>query len=208
MRFLRKINIGLVLTIITILAIVIYLVNVENSRKGYKEEIKNVCDSYIGIVNKYAILPEDLQQIGLDSRNINLDNFYNDMEKELRDISVSDPSAKIQKTILEDCVGKDLLDTSNIIVSYDKKIVKISSYDFDGNQVTVTFDSKITVKEKYIEINIETGEQSEKVRENVYDCKGESITLEKKDDGWKIVYANLDYEIYNNQYTTNGNLIM
>lgn len=208
MKFLKKINIGLVLTIITILAVIIYLVSAENSRKGYKDEIKFACDSYISAINKYSVLPEDAQKIGIDSNSVNLDNFYNDMEKELKNVSASESSAKIQKLILEDWIKKDLLDTSNIMVGYDKKIVKILSYDFDGNQVTVTFNSRVTIREKYIDINPETGEQGEKSKESSYDNKSETITLEKKDDGWKVVYANLDYNLYSSPYQNNMSSIM
>ena len=85
------------------------------------------------------------------------------------------------------------MDTSSIIVDFNRKITKISSIQFSGNQVTVVFNSKISVKKKYKEINLETGEETEKIREINHDAAGESITLEKIGNDWKVIYADLNF---------------
>lgn len=195
MKFLKKINIGLVLAIITILAVVIYSINIENERKNAKEDIRKACGEFINLTNKYAVLPEEYQVIGQDAKTVNLNNFNSKMEEELKNIMVTDSAAEIQKSILSDVTQNDLLSTADIICGLDRKISKISSYEFDGNQVTVTFISEITVKQKYNDINIETGEQKEKIREHVIESMQETITLDKKDGVWKVVSADLDYSI-------------
>ena len=59
----------------------------------------------------------------------------------------------------------------------------------------MSFDAKITIKQKYYEVNPENGEKQEKVREESRDAKSDMITLEKKDGKWKVVYSNFDYAL-------------
>ncbi len=194
MKFIKKINIGLVLAIIAIVAVVVYSVNLESGRKSAKEDIKKACEEFIDLTDKYYTLPSEYQVIGEKSVDVDLTDFYTKMEDELRAKTTSEGTANIQKTILTEYVKNQLVNTSRITVSFNREITKISNYNFDGNQVTVTFNSKITTKQKYNDINLETGETSEKIRENVFEVQNESITLEKKDGTWKIVYANLQYQ--------------
>ena len=200
MKNLKKINLGLVLTIITLLAVTIYSINIEAQRKSSKDEIKKTCEEYIDVVDKYLVLPEDAQVLGEDVKNVNLDIFKSDMEKELKEKMISDSAVKIQKEILTDYAENDLLNTEVITTSFDRKITKIKSYSFEGDQVTVSFDAKITLKQKYLEVKPENGEKQEKAREESRDAKSDMITLEKKDGKWKVVYSNFDYALssYNN----------
>lgn len=193
MKFFKKINLGLVLVIIAIVLVTLYSVNLENKRSSSKEEIKKVSEEFIKITNKYSILPEQHQIIGQQNANIDLTNFYSEMEGELNNITTSKETANIQKTILSEIIQNQLLNTSSIIVNFDRKIVKISSYVFDGNQVTITFNSKITIKQKYNEFDLQTGLSTEKIKEDSFEANSETITLEQKDGTWKVVCANLLY---------------
>jgi len=67
MKFLSKINKGLVLTIIVLIILSIYLANIEIKRKSAKPEIEKVVKEYIALTNEYAVLPEEMQK--LYSRN-------------------------------------------------------------------------------------------------------------------------------------------
>lgn len=194
MKFIKKVNIGLILTIIAIIAVVVYSVNLESKRKSAKEDIKKACEEFIDLTDKYYTLPSEYQVIGEESTDVDLTDFYTKMEDELKTKTTSDGTANIQKTILTEYVKNQLVDTSKITVSFNREITRISNYNFDGNQVTVTFNSKVTTKQKYNDIDLETGETSEKISENVFEVQDESITLEKKDGTWKIVYANLQYQ--------------
>ncbi|MBP3502775.1 MAG: hypothetical protein J6K42_04805 [Clostridia bacterium] len=197
MKFIKKVNIGLILAIIAIVAVIVYSVNLEFERKSAKEDIRKACEEFIDLTDKYYTLPSEYQVIGEKSADVDLTNFFTKMEDELKTKTTSAETAKIQKTILTEYVKNQLVDTSKITVSFNREITKISSYGFDGNQVTITFSSKITTKQKYNDINLETGEPSEKIRENTFEVEDESITLEEKDGTWKIVYANLQYQDVN-----------
>ena len=63
MKFLKKINKGLVLTIIVILALVVYLVEVERQREDDKTEIRGACEEFIDVTDKYLVLPEEMQTL-------------------------------------------------------------------------------------------------------------------------------------------------
>lgn len=193
MKGLKKINIGLLLTIITIILIVAYCIHVENTRRAAKEDIMNACNSYIDATDKYAYLPEEYQVIGIKKVDVDLANYNDELEKELEKHTSTKGVANIEKNILSQIVETQLMDTSGIIVDFNRKIAKISSIQFSGNQVTVVFNSKISVKKKYKEVNLETGEENEKIREINHDAVGESITLEKIGNDWKVIYANLNF---------------
>jgi len=198
MKFLKKINIGLVLAIIAIVAVVIYCISVESNRKSSKEDIKKACEEFIEITDKYSVLPEQYQVLGEEGSKINLDTYYSEMEDALKGVTTTDQTANVQKRIISELLQNQLLNTDIINTSFDRKITKISSYEFDGNQVTVSFSSRITIKQKYKELNVLTGENMEKVKDNSIDSDSESITLEQKDGKWKIVSTNLTYNANGN----------
>lgn len=200
MKFIKKLNIGLVLAIIAILAVIIYSVNIENERKASKQEIKKSCEEFISITDKYYTLPENYQTIGEKSQDVDLTNYYTEMENELKTKTINDSATKLQKTILTEYLKNQLVDTSKITVSFKREITKISEYKFDGNQVTVTFNSKVTIKQKYKDMNIEDNTSKEKVNETTFDTEGDTITLEQKDGVWKIVYADLQFNNINALY--------
>lgn len=197
MKLIKKVNIGLMLAIIAILAVVIYSVNIENERKASKQEIKKSCEEFIGITDKYYTLPENYQILGEKSQDVDLTNYYTEMENELKTKTINDSATKIQKTILTEYLKNQLVNTSKITVSFKREITKISEYSFDGSQVTVTFNSKVTIKQKYNDTNIEDNSTQEKINETTFDTEGDVITLEKKDGDWKIVYADLQFNNMN-----------
>lgn len=193
MKFFKKINIGLILAIITVVAVIVHCLIVEGERKKSKEDIKVACEDFINITNKYTQLPQEYQVINIKKSEIDLNGYYEKMQSELEARTITSKTAEIQKTLLSSNIDKQLLDTSRVMVEFDRQIVKIKSYDFSENQVTVVFSSRVKVKEKYNEPNMETEELTEKVKESSFDNEAESITLEKIDGKWKVVFADLQY---------------
>ncbi len=197
MKILKKINIGLVLAIITILAVVIYCVNLESSRKSAKHDIKKVCEEFIDLSDKYSKLPEEYQNVGGDSKQVNLDVYYSQLETELKEKMKNDAVVKIEKSVLEEKLKKQLYDLSKITIDVNTEITKISSYDFKGDEVTVTFNTKVTTKQKYLD---DENKISEKINETNYE--DDSIVLQQIDGKWKIVLADLGYisDIYGGDF--------
>ena len=120
MKFIKKLNIGLVLAIIAILAVIIYSVNIENERKASKQEIKKSCEEFISITDKYYTLPENYQTIGEKSQDVDLTNYYTEMENELKTKMISDSATKLQKTILTEYLKNQLV---NIYISIWRHMV-------------------------------------------------------------------------------------
>lgn len=63
MKLLKKINKGLVLTVIVLVALIVYIVTVEISRNNEKPNIETACKNYIETINKYSVFPEKLQKV-------------------------------------------------------------------------------------------------------------------------------------------------
>lgn len=200
MKFFKKVNTGLILAIIAILCVVIYCAKTEISRKSAKVEIVKKCEDFINLTNTYSILPKEYQVIGEKSTDVNLKTYNEEISNKLNEIMSNNESVNIQKTILSQLLNDQLVDTSKITTSFERKINKISKYSFDGNQVTVTFDSKVIKKQKYNDVDEQTGKSSEKINETSFDLKDETMILEKKDGNWKVVYSNLQFQNVNSLY--------
>ena len=78
-------------------------------------------------------------------------------------------------------------ENENIKSKCKRTIDKITEYEFDGNQVTVRFNSTEELTYKYIDQ--ETGKEMENQEKNNY--IGNEIILQKVDKQWKIVYSTL-----------------
>lgn len=63
MKLLKKINKGVVLTVIVLLVLIIYIVTLEIKRNSEKPNIEEACKDYIELINKYAVLPENTQKL-------------------------------------------------------------------------------------------------------------------------------------------------
>ena len=87
---------------------------------------------------------------------------------------------KFLKTTADKLQSKDLT-----ITDIEKEILRITNYEFDGDQVTVSLETTVRIKEK----------ENQNSLTNVYD----DIILQQVDGEWKIVQSNLryvDYSIY------------
>lgn len=121
MKVLKKINLGLVLAIIAIIAIVIYSVNVENGRKSAKEEIKKTCEEYIAVTNNYCILPEQYRVINQKAADVDLNEYSEQIKNEVGKYTISEKTADIQKLFILESVKNQLINTSSITTEYSRK---------------------------------------------------------------------------------------
>lgn len=205
MKFLRKINKGLVLTIIILVVLVIYLINVEAKRNTEKPHIEEAIRSYVELIDRYAVMPEQYQK--LYSNDISKEKIeeinkqfeeavaenVSKFEVELNRVMIENEKAKeMQKKVLEDLLIENNDPMQSVTIKFDREITKINKYAFDDNQVTITFDSKIQTEVKYLD-----GEK-ELTKKNTKDAKKESMTLVYEDGIWKVVYADLSIILTNN----------
>lgn len=205
MKFLKKINKGLILTVIVLAALIIYLVNVEIQRKADKPEIEQACKDYIEIVNKYATLPEESQKVGEKISKEEKEKYEKELKEKLDEKMIENETAKELQVELIESTWEDEPQEASVLTKLDKKITKFKSFAFDGDQVTVKFTSTTNRNIKYLkdaEYNVETEkyEGTEELTKEVgfnssYD---EVITLKKEENKWKVVYADLQLEDWDN----------
>lgn len=206
MRYLKKINKGLVLTVIVLLILIIYLVAVEVGRNADKPDIEKACKEYIATLDKYAVMPESVQKLygASDIENkasINdnvsktIDNKMVELENELKSKMIDNELAvKMQKDAVSSYVQNNNNVFETVVTAFNRDITKIKKFAFDDDQVTVTLDTKVSQDIKYLEFaETETKELSKK---NDFNLQGETITLKKVDGTWKVVYASLTYQDY------------
>lgn len=212
MNLLKKINKGLILTIIVLLILGIYLFVVESKRNVAKPEIEGAVKEYIEIVNKFAVVPEDMQKIQVMTSNEEFGKINEEMDKKVNE-HLNKYVTEIKEKMIDNKEIVDMqknsmktfLDNANnyfqsIITKYDKEIVKIGKYAFDDDQVTVTLETKTELESKYLD------EGNEKVRKEDSNSKDETITLQLVDGKWKVVYADLVY--YNGVNKTDFTMFM
>lgn len=187
MKILRKINKGLILTIIVLLALTVYLANVEKQRKEDKEDIKKACEEFISFTDKYSVLPEDMQKLTEQVLESKIEEYKKEMKIELEKLMIDNEEAvKLQYQNLEFCLDEGYRNPEGIRSKLERKITKISNYEFEGNQVTVTFKAKVKTTTKNL--------NEEQESQNSFDTDGDEILLQKVDGKWKIVYSNLQYD--------------
>ena len=88
MKVLKKINKGLILTILVLIVLVIYFSNLEKQRASDKTDIKKACESFIELTDKYSVLPEELQTLKGEVPEDKVKEYTNQMKKDLTEIMI------------------------------------------------------------------------------------------------------------------------
>ncbi len=199
MKMLNKINKGLILTILVLLVLFIYLFTVEINRNKAKPEIEKTVKEYIELMNKYAVVPSDMQNLyaqispeEIETKKKEFDTkiteHLNKYEDELKEKMIDNQKAvDMQKEVLEDFLKSENNMQSSIITKYKKELVKIRKYLFDDDQVTLTLETKTEVESKYL------NNREEKLQKNENTSNDDTITLKLVDGKWKVVYAEVEY---------------
>ena len=81
MKIWKKINKGLLLTIIVLIVLIIYLKGVEKQREADKTAIKTSCEEYINLIDNLMVLPEDMQNLSEENEQKIQDNINNELKK-------------------------------------------------------------------------------------------------------------------------------
>ena len=188
MNILKKINKGLILTILVLIVLVIYFSNLEKQRASDKTDIKKVCESFIELTDKYSVLPEELQTLKGEVPEDKVKEYTNQMKKDLTEIMIDNQeSVNIQQKILEESLRNGYSE-GQVRTNWSRKIQKVSSYQFEKNQVTVSLKDNI-------EETIKTSDGSEEYnKNNEFEASKDEIVLQKVNGKWKVVYANLLFD--------------
>lgn len=193
MKVLKKINKGLILTIIVLAALLIYISGVEKQRNADKPDIRKACEEFIALTDKYVVLPEDMQKSEVSEEKVN--EYVNQMKSDVEKVMIFNTEAvKIQEQVIENNLrnGYNALDVRSKV---SRKIKKINGYEFDGNQVTVKLNNQVEIVTKVFD-EIDSTKETE-----TFDASNDEIILQKIDGKWKIVYSNLQFDGSNRYYS-------
>ena len=171
----KKINKGLILTIIVVAILVGYIINSEKHRNAEKVNINQACEEFIDFVDEYL-------ETGKGLENLN-------------ELMIPNQEAvQMQEKFLKTTVEKTK-DESVKITDVEKEIIRITGYEFDDNQVTVSIESTVRISGEYLDNNNEE-KYAQNSLTNVYD----DIILQQIDGEWKIVQSSLRYVDYSKFY--------
>lgn len=192
MKYFKKINKGLILTIIAILAVAIYTNILEKQRETEKNKIQTACNEFIEYTNKYLVYPENMQILNEDIKAEDREKFYDEAETELRKLMIeNDEAVKLQFTYFKSVIEQQN-NKRSIKTKVDRKISKITGFEFDEDQVTVTFNSKIETTSKYLD------SEEEKIKKDSNETSKDEIILKKVGEQWKVVSSNIQFYGYVN----------
>lgn len=192
MKVLKKINKGLILTIIVLAALLIYISSIEKQRNSDKTDIRKACEEFIALTDKYVVLPEDMQKSEVSEEKVN--EYVNQMKNDIEKVMISNKEAvKIQEQVIENNL-RDSYNALDVRSKVSRKIKKINGYEFDGNQVTVKLNNQVEIVTKVFD-EIESTKETE-----TFEASSDEIILQKVDGKWKIVYSNLQFDGSNRYY--------
>ncbi len=193
MKVLKKINKGLILTIIVLAALLIYISSIEKQRNADKPDIRKACEEFIALTDKYVVLPEDMQKSEVSEEKVN--EYVNQMKNDVEKVMISNTEAvKIQEQVIENNL-RDSYNALDVRSKVSRKIKKINGYEFDGNQVTVKLNNQVEIVTKVFD-EIDSTKETE-----TFDASNDEIILQKIDGKWKIVYSNLQFDGSNRYYS-------
>ena len=193
MKVLKKINKGLILTIIVLAALLIYISSIEKQRNSDKPDIRKACEDFILLTDKYVVLPEDMQKSEVSEEKVN--EYVNQMKNDVEKVMISNTEAlKIQEQVIENNL-RDSYNALDVRSKVSRKIKKINGYEFDGNQVTVKLKDQVEIVTKVFD-EIDSTKETE-----TFDASNDEIILQKIDGQWKIVYSNLQFDGSNRYYS-------
>ena len=192
MKVLKKINKGLILTIIVLAALLIYISSIEKQRNSDKPDIRKACEEFIALTDKYVVLPEDMQKSEVSEEKVN--EYVNQMKNDVEKVMISNTEAlKIQEQVIENNL-RDSYNALDVRSKVSRKIKKINGYEFDGNQVTVKLNNQVEILTKVFD-EIESTKETE-----TFEASSDEIILQKVYGKWKIVYSNLQFDGSNRYY--------
>lgn len=161
----KKINIGIILIILSLIGMIFYLVYEENSKKKDIENVKNFLDEYYKVYNKYSLLYEEDRDIDKIIDKSKYDKYKEDMKKDLDQYLYDEINLKqniydnYNLKITEQLKGKYIYNSyEKTIIEYDKdKLVFNNGYIYIMPKIKLDVDKITRIatiynkdKEKYV----------------------------------------------------------
>ena len=195
----KKINIGILLIILSIIMIIIYSIYLEVQKDKEKENINIELEKYFEVYNKYSLLEEKYRDINKSIDEKSYEEYLREIKDNLKDFVLEDRQEymynQYKKRLDEQVMSKYMLN------KYVKKIDKINNYTFYKDYIIVNVGIKVTVdKDKRIapvfdnKTNKYIGEIKKQQGEDYID---EAVAFKKENGKYKIVLHNIvDPEVF------------
>lgn len=186
MKFIKKINRGLILTLIVVIAVASYLTVLHFSRKADREELKAYIEEYLPKEAQMYVLTEEKAAKYRDDGDKAYDNMVSDTEAQLSEFftdnilcyeSLADSIASTLKSQLDY--------ESTEISMLNVGIKKISRINFSGNTAEVS----VTVKLDYEgSSNLIGYSAADSIKNTSYEYDA-SFVFQKHNGEWKLYYS-------------------
>lgn len=191
MKAISKINRGLIVTLIVLIAVIIYIIAVNVGQDMQKPEIKKACADYIAMDIKYKLLPSDYTDVTKKVPQSLQDSIISNMKSDIK-------ATYINNKPLVDTVIKGYQDNLDLqfknganLKSLKRQILKFNSINFEGDTVVVNFNSMVDAKMITAYSTDSTTGVVTPTYQTINSQTADSISFEKVNGIWKVVVANL-----------------
>lgn len=192
MSFFLKINRGLILTVVIVLATTGYLVVNGVAQSTAKPEIKTLCEKYIKTAISYKMLPQNYRKENPAVPKAELDKYVDDMTRDLKAF-YSNNEQTYKYTIAD--YKKSLENQAKgigVIYNFTKEISDYKDFVFDNDTVTVTITTNTFFDGMPVTGNTPSKfMQGAEGRQNITTQTTDTITLQNVSGKWKVLYADL-----------------
>ncbi len=203
----KKINLGIVAIVLTVLVLVGYIVNDENEKTKDKVKIKDICIAYMEIHNKYSVLEEKYRNIDNNIPTDEYEKYLSAMKSELSEYVLEE---NLQDVYDKYKANLDKQKTGIYLVKkYDRQFKDISRYGFDLPLVTTNIDLIVNteIEQRYTAIKDEkTNKYTGKVTlDTTTNRMNDTIIFKKVNGEYKIVYHNVS-KMFSYSYEGRGGI--
>ena len=186
MTLFKKINRGLILTVVVLIVTAGYVILTSVAQSAAEPDIKNICANYIKTAISYQMLPQNYRKETPAMPKTELDNYINSMSKDLEAFYTTNQQTykytiDSNKTSLEN-QAKGI----GVIYSYSKVISSYNSFTFSSDTVEVSISTSSVLDDASDPSTSAGGRQS------ISSQTTDTIDLQKVGGKWKITYADLE----------------
>jgi hypothetical protein len=182
---LKKMNRGIILSVVLLLAVVVYLVALAAVQSAEKPLIEQVCREYVSLETQYTMLPPDYRSDDAVMTDQELDSYLSEIENKIAPYYIDND--RIRQLALERLANRITSQSEgwDRLLSYEKEITEFDSFSFSGSEATVKIKTRSVIERPENSAGkIEGGRLAGETTD--------TVVLQKSDGKWLVVYAQLN----------------
>jgi len=182
-KYLKKVNRGLIVTTFVVLAVFIYLVSLGIYNTSQRPVLEKISEDFLETFIKYEMLPEEFRVVNRQMSVEEKEKFLSEMKTELsRFYPEEEMYFEFALTNKESRINSLFLG-QRAVKSYEKRIINFENFVFENNTADVTFKTLTT-----IEVYIPGMDQVQKLTDETMD----QIIFMKINGIWKVIHAEIN----------------